>query len=105
LPWILSKEKIIGGLCLKSQKLYQLSIQSLENFCWSTDPWKHGRNKSLLYHLAKHCLTSNTLNMECDKRKVIGVLIKIQNLSLTMVDAIDEWPNDNGILITMPKSL
>jgi hypothetical protein len=28
----------------------------------------------LFYHLAKHSLTSNTLNMKCDKRKAIREL-------------------------------
>jgi hypothetical protein len=38
----------------------------------------------LLCHLAKHSLTSNTLNMEYDKRKAIKVLSKIQNLPSTI---------------------
>jgi hypothetical protein len=29
---------------------------------------KNGRNKSLFCHLAKHSLTSNTLNIECVKK-------------------------------------
>ena len=59
----------------------------------------------MFYHLAKHSLTSNILNIECDKKNVIKVLSKIQNCPQLLVDVIDEWPNDNNIPITMPKSL
>jgi hypothetical protein len=38
----------------------------------------------LLCHPSKHSLTSNTLNMGCDKKKAIRVLSKIQNLPLTV---------------------
>jgi hypothetical protein len=76
----------------------------LGNLYWSIDPWKHGRNKSLLYYLAKHSLTSNTLNMECDNRKASRVL-RFKICPQSLVDTIDEWPNDNGIPVTVPKSL
>jgi hypothetical protein len=59
LPWILWKSEIIGGLCLKSQELCRSSALSLENLF-------------LFCHLAKHSLTSNILNMECEKRRQLG---------------------------------
>jgi hypothetical protein len=43
--------------------------------------------------------------MECDKWKSIRVLNKIQNLPQPLVDAINEWPNDNDIPLIVPKSL
>jgi hypothetical protein len=68
----------------KISRITLVKCLCLENVYWSTDPWKRGRNKFLLCHLAKHSPTSNTLNTEYDKRKAIRMLSKIQNLPLTV---------------------